>query len=328
MAKALVLFSGGLDSILAIKLLQEQNINVTAFHFLNPFSDIKDKNYVKKIAKKLMVKLHIEKPTNAYLKIIKKPKYGYGKNLNPCIDCRIFILKKAKVYAKKIKAEIIATGEVLGERPMSQHLKALKIIERETKLERKILRPLSAKILEPTEYEKKRLIKRDLLLGIKGRSRKKQLELAKKYKIKDFLTPAGGCLLTNKEFCVKLKDHLEYEKKLSLKDIQVLKLGRHFRVGNSKLIVGRNKEENKALEKLKKRFMLIKPFVKGPTGLFKGNKKDIKKAAQIVLRYSDIENKKKEKIKINKKVFELKPLSKEKTDKYKLIKVSKRLGKC
>jgi len=318
MVKAVVLFSGGLDSILAVKVLQEQNIKVVGFHFLNPFSDIKDKNYVKRIAKELGIKLYVEKPTKKYLEVIKNPKYGYGKNLNPCIDCRIFILKKAKEYAKKIKADIIATGEVLNERPMSQNKKAFKIIEKETKLEGEILRPLSAKKLDITEYEKKGIVKRNLLLGIEGRSRKEQLALIKKYGIKEFLTPGGGCLLTNKEFSMKLKDMFINEKNISLRDIALLKIGRHFRIGKSKLIVGRNKEENEELLRLRRGFIVIRPLVKGPIGLFKGRNRDEIEAARVVLRYSDTE--KKEKIKIGRKIFELEPLKKEEVDKYKVIK--------
>ena len=177
--------------------------------------------------------------------MLRNPKYGYGKNMNPCIDCKIFMIKKAKKYAKEIGADFIFTGEVLGERPKSQHYPALRIIEEESGLKGKLLRPLSAKLLPETEAEKKGLVNRAKLLSIQGRSRKPQFQLAKEYGITCYPSPAGGCLLTCEEYSKKLRDLLAHKKRVSMADVALLRVGRHFRLGKNKIIVGRNEAENK-----------------------------------------------------------------------------------
>jgi len=318
MEKAVVLFSGGLDSCLVVKVLQEQDLDVIAFHYINPFSDVKNKNQIKEMAEQLKVKLHLEPSGSDYLKIIQTPKYGYGKNMNPCIDCKIFMFKKAKEFAKKIGAEIIATGEVLGERPMSQNKRALMLIEKDANLEGKLLRPLSAKLLEETEVEKNKLVDRNKLLAMSGRNRKPQIELAKKYGIKNYMHPAGGCLLTHSEFSAKLKDFLKHEKEITFDEIKLLKIGRHFRINNSHLIVGRDKNDNEQLLELKKGFEVIEPDgILGPIALFKGKKEDLEKAAKIVLRYSDTtENK--HKLKIGSKITEFEPMKKEDAEQFRV----------
>ena len=297
MIKALGLLSGGLDSMLAAKLMKDQGIEVIALNFITPFIiQEKGKNYAKIFAKKLKIPLKVVKLENEYIRLIRKPKYGYGKFLNPCIDCRIFMLKKAKKYAKKINASFIFTGEVLNERPMSQTRKALEIIEREAGLKGKILRPLSAKLLPPTEAEKKGIVRRERLLDISGKGRKKQIELAKKFKIKEFSSPAGGCLLTYKEFSAKLKDLFEHKKRITMKDIELLKVGRHFRFGKNKIIVGRNEKENKQLLELKSKtnYFFEVPDCGSPITLLQGSKtrEAIKKAAALTARYSDAKEKK------------------------------------
>jgi tRNA U34 2-thiouridine synthase MnmA/TrmU len=216
--------------------------------------------------------------------------------MNPCIDCRIYTLKKAKKYAKKIGASFIFTGEVLDERPMSQHMRALKIIEKEAGLEGKILRPLSAKLLPETEIEKKGLVNREKLLNIRGRSRKTQIQLAKNWKINDYPCPSGGCLLTYKEFADKVRDLVIHEKRLRMKDIPFLKVGRHFRLGKNKIIVGRNEEENKQLLKIKNvsdYYFEVLDYG-SPITLLQGpkTKKAIEKAAGLTARYSDSKDKK------------------------------------
>ena len=178
--KALALFSGGLDSILAIKLILNQGIDVVAVHFVSAFSSCaKDDWGVAEVAKQLGVPLEVVELGDDYLRVIREPKHGYGKNMNPCVDCRIFILKKAKKYAEEIGADFIFTGEVLDERPMSQHFGALKIVEEESSLKGKILRPLSAKLLHKTVMEKKGLVDREKLLSIRGRSSTHPLETEK-----------------------------------------------------------------------------------------------------------------------------------------------------
>ena len=251
--KALGFLSGGLDSTLAVKLILDQGIDVVVLKFTSPFClcDRKGRCFAVEVAEKLNVPLRMMYKGQEYLRVIRNPKYGYGSGMNPCIDCRIFMLKKAKRYAEEIGASFIFTGEVLDERPMSQHYRALKIIEREAGLEGKIVRPLSAKLLPKTEAEKKGWIDRNKLLAIRGRSRKPQIALAEKLGISDYPCPFGGCLLTYKEFANKVRDLFRHKRRVTLRDIELLKVGRHFRLGKSKIIVGRNRVENEALLRMK-----------------------------------------------------------------------------
>lgn len=289
--KAVVLFSGGLDSMLATKLLINQGFDVLALFFATPFWNGKKKDSIKKAAKSLGARFKFIDITREYLNVVRKPKHGYGKAMNPCIDCKIFMLKKAKAIAKKEKADIIATGEVLGERPMSQTKASLVLIEKEAGLKNQLLRPLSAQLLPETAAERLGLVNRDNLLSISGRSRKPQIALAKKFGIKDYPTPAGGCLLTQKEFAVKLRDLLKHKKRISRVELDLLKLGRHFRFRKNKIIVGRNKEENALLLALaKKGFLIFEVLGTGsPITLLSGpkTKNAIKIAASLTARYSD-----------------------------------------
>ncbi|MBU0957306.1 MAG: hypothetical protein KKF56_00700 [Nanoarchaeota archaeon] len=286
--KALVLFSGGLDSRLAIKVLQDQlgKENVEAVFFQLPFGGgcCSDKLCVFRFTQKQRIKLHVKDVTKGklfkeYINMLRNPEHTRGTALNPCIDCHLFMFKKAKSIAKKIGAEIIATGEVLGERPLSQHKKALIEIETQAKLKNKILRPLSAKLLPETDYEKKGLIDRSKLLDIKGRRRVPQIALAKKYKI-DFPTPGGGCLLCEKEYCKKLEQILP-NKDITQTDIELLSIGRHFEA--SKIILGKNHQDNLILEKQKG--IKITPQQPGPTALVK-DKSLIEQAKKLIQKYS------------------------------------------
>ncbi|NIO45154.1 MAG: tRNA 4-thiouridine(8) synthase ThiI [Candidatus Aenigmarchaeota archaeon] len=300
MKKALGLFSGGLDSILAAKLIQEQGVKVELINFYTPF--FPPKNAIK-ISKQLKLKLKKIDITKDYIKMLRNPKHGYGSEMNPCIDCKILMLKEAKKYAKKINAKFIFTGEVLGERPMSQNKKALKLIEMENGLKRKLLRPLSSKLLPITEAEKK-WVNRSRLLNIIGRRRDKQMKLAKKFKIKKYPYPSGGCLLTYKEYAKKIRDLLKNKKRVTRRDLELLKLGRHFRFKNNKIIVGRNKEENKKLLELKQKtdYIFEVPNIGSPTTILQGpkTKKAIEIAAQLTARYSDA--KRKTKVKYGRKL--------------------------
>jgi len=312
MVTCLAMFSGGLDSFLAIKLVQEQNINVIALYFDNPFDSGKV-DWPEIIAKKLKVKLVRVKLGKDYLNLVKKPKYGYGSAVNPCVDCRIFLLKKAKKLMKKYNADFIITGEVLGQRPMSQHRKAMDLVEKESMLKGNLLRPLTAKNLEETSVEKKGLVDRSKLLGISGRSRKIQLEMAKKYGIEKFATPAGGCLLTDKNYATKLID-LFKNGKLDERNIRLLNVGRHFRKGKTKIIVGRNHEENLVLEKLKGKDVLLKPIdVPGPSVLVQG--KDLDVGARILVYYCKA---KAAVVKIDKKEKKFEEISSKELEKYKI----------
>jgi tRNA U34 2-thiouridine synthase MnmA/TrmU len=292
--KALSLLSGGLDSILATELILKQGIAVEALNFAGPFCLCKKGGCgAAEASKKLGVPLKVMSVENDYLRMVRNPKHGYGRNMNPCIDCRIFMMKKAKRYAKLIGASFIFTGEVLDERPMSQHYRAMKIIEDESGLSGKLVRPLSAKLLPETVAEKQGLVKREKLLGIRGRSRKPQIALAKEYNIVDYPCPAGGCLLTYREFANKLRDLFKYRKRCSLTDVALLKVGRHFRFGQSKIIVGRNEAENKVLsmKKAQNDYLFEVPEISGPITVLQGKKYKgaIKVAAALTAFYSDAE---------------------------------------
>jgi tRNA(Ile)-lysidine synthase TilS/MesJ len=310
--KALALLSGGLDSILAIKLLQKQ-LKIIAVNFSSPFFSEKNAVRTAKQLKVKLIKIDLNKGKNFsnYIKIIKKPHYGYGSSLNPCIDCKIFMLKKAKQVMKKLKADFIVTGEVLNER-MTQTKNKLILIETEAKLKGKILRPLSARLLPEIEVEKRGLVNRNKLLNMIGRSRKKQIELAKKYNLK-YLTPAGGCLLCEKEFTPRLKDLFKHKKKIKPIDIELLKLGRHFRYKENKIIVGRNEQENKKLLKLKNKtkkntlMFEAKDFPSPITLLIGKTSKTSQKvkvmAAALTSSYCDAKNEKKVTVKYGKRKF-------------------------
>jgi tRNA U34 2-thiouridine synthase MnmA/TrmU len=296
--KVVALLSGGLDSTLAIKVILEQGIEVIALNFTTPFCLCNRRRgscggyEAKKVADKFGIKLKVFNLGEEYLEVVRNPKHGYGKNLNPCIDCRILIQMKAKEYMKEVGASFLITGEVLGQRPMSQHKIALKTIEKESGLEGLVLRPLSAKLLPETIPEKNSWVDRMKLLDISGRSRKPQIAKALEYGISDYPCPAGGCLLTDLGFSRRMRDLLKYTLEPSLNDIELLKFGRHFRISRTaKLIVGRDKEENESLTKLAKEgdFLFWPIEIKGPIGvgrgIFEGD--DIDRVARIIARYSD-----------------------------------------
>ena len=201
--KAVALFSGGLDSILAIRLMLEQGIEVHALNFLTLFCTCTSKgcmHQATKAARQLDVPLKVMNITEEYMEVVKNPKYGRGRNMNPCLDCRIFTFRKAKDFMEEIGASFVVTGEVLGERPMSQRRNAMEVIEKESGLSGYIVRPLCAKLFEPTVPEREGIVDRNRLLDIQGRRRDRQISIAKDLGISDYPCPAGGCLLTRKEF--------------------------------------------------------------------------------------------------------------------------------
>ncbi|MDD5069996.1 MAG: tRNA 4-thiouridine(8) synthase ThiI [Candidatus Omnitrophica bacterium] len=291
--KAIAMISGGLDSSLAVKIIQNNGIEVIGVHFLIPFTRIDSttvyNSAAQKISQQLDFEFRVEVLSDVFLETFKNPKYGYGKNLNPCIDCKILMLKKAKEIMLEEKAAFVFTGEVLGQRPMSQHTKALKIIERDSGLEGMLVRPLSANLLNMTLPQKQGLIKPSLLFSITGRGRRQQLELAKKWKITKFPWPGGGCLLTETGFCRRLKETISHHE-LSLENIELLKQGRHFRINGLKFVVGRNEKENHALLSFKKgNDTIFEPkTLSGPAGLLIGelNPETEKVCCQIIARYT------------------------------------------
>ncbi len=278
--KALLLLSGGLDSRLAVRLMQEQGIKLEAVNFKTIFCTCtargKSCSEAVSAAKEANIPLKVFNTTKEIMDVVEHPRFGYGSSVNPCIDCRIAMFKKAKEYMRTSEANFIITGEVLGERPMSQRKDAIEKIEKESGLEGLILRPLSAKLFEPTMPEKEGWVDRSKLLDITGRSRKPQIELAKQLGINDYPCPAGGCLLTDKDFGKRVKDlisHNEWKKENAL----LLKYGRHFRLSKKcKAIIGRDKKENSAIEALRKEndLLLKVQDLPGPTSLVKGNPSD------------------------------------------------------
>jgi tRNA-specific 2-thiouridylase len=289
--KALAMFSGGLDSILATKLILNQGIEVEALNFRGFFCSCKTGLGPVESSKWLGVPLKAVEVDDRYLKMLRNPKHGYGRNMNPCVDCKIFMLKEAKKYADEVGALFIFTGEVLDERPKSQHYPALRTIEEESGLKGRLLRPLSAKLLPETVAEKKGLVNREKLLAIRGRSRKPQMALAREFGITTYPSPAGGCLLTETEFAKRLRDLFQHRKCCSVADVALLRLGRHFRLDENKIIVGRNEAENKTLTTGKARNDLFfeVPEIAGPITVLQGRKirKAIEIAAALTAFYSD-----------------------------------------
>ncbi|MDD4954998.1 MAG: tRNA 4-thiouridine(8) synthase ThiI [Candidatus Omnitrophica bacterium] len=272
--RALTLFSGGLDSSLIIKILVSQNIEVIALHFTTPLSNLdKDKEEIlhKKVAE-LGGRLKVIYLGKDFAEILKNPRFGYGKNLNPCIDCKILMLKHAKQLMAELGASFVATGEVIAQRPKSQYKETLRLIEKESGLCDLLLRPLSAKLLEPTLPEREKWINRDELFDFNGRSRNQQFKLAEHFGIKNFAWPAGGCLLTTPSFCGRVEDLLK-RSQCTPENLELLKTGRHFRLSeNFKLIVGRNeKEDNEILKLALDEDIIFEPLeLAGPTALGKG----------------------------------------------------------
>ncbi|MCS7233659.1 MAG: tRNA 4-thiouridine(8) synthase ThiI [Synergistetes bacterium] len=288
--KAVLLLSGGLDSILAAKLLQRENIEIYPLFCSSIFW--KSESAIR-VSKELNLSLKIIDVNEKIWELVKNPKYGRGKGVNPCIDCKIMMLKEAKRYMEEIEAHFVVTGEVLGERPMSQRKEVMSIIARDSGLGDLLVRPLSAKLLLPTLPEREGWLKRENLLDIMGRSRKRQLELAKEWGINFFPSPGGGCILTDPTFSKRVKDLLNYDPDAKIFDAEILKYGRHFRLSDCvKLIVGRNLEENEILLKLALPgdFILKAEYYPGPIGILRGKQIPshvLDLACGIVLRYSD-----------------------------------------
>ena len=294
--KIVALLSGGLDSTLAIKTMQKQGFEVSAVAIKTPFCDFDCGRgcgfEIREKADNLGVNLKTVYLGDEYIEMLKHPKHGFGSGMNPCIDCRAMMFEAGKKHMEEIGAEFIISGEVLGQRPMSQFAPALKKIEKLSNLEGKIVRPLSAALLPATDPEKSGLIKRKDLGMIRGRSRKEQLQMAKEFGIEDPPNAGGGCLLTDPAFSLRAIDLFKHIETPTTNDIDLLKIGRHFRLDqNAKLVVGRNKDENEmmcALALPNDILLEAKEHV-GPTTLLRGSNigQHIEFSAEITLRYSD-----------------------------------------
>lgn len=291
--KAVALMSGGLDSALAARLVLEQGIEVIGLSCRHPFHPNPSPGstpHCERVARELGIELVRPDVTGQMLAMLKNPPHGYGRHLNPCIDCRILYLTEGKRLMQTREAHFLVTGEVLGQRPMSQRSDAINIIDRDSGLKGLILRPLSARLLAPTVPEQKGWVDRERLLDISGRGRGRQLELAKSFGLKEFSAPAGGCLLTMEDFARKVADLLEHEGELRARDVELVKVGRQFRLSDGvRLAVGKNEKENDRLLQLAGKGDLVGETVDvpGPLGLLRGEPGDeeLARAASIMARY-------------------------------------------
>jgi tRNA-uridine 2-sulfurtransferase len=287
--RALGLSSGGLDSILAALVLRDTGIEVEWITFETPFFSSEK---AQKAARLHSIPVMVQNITAPYLEMLKNPPCGYGKNMNPCMDCHALMFKLAGVVMKEKGFDFLFSGEVLGQRPMSQTRPSLGYVEKHSGFGGYILRPLSAIRLPETIPEKTGLVNRELLLGITGRSRKPQIELAKKYGVTDYPAPAGGCLLTAKGYSARLKDLFENQDQHSENELHLLKYGRHFRISKYvKVIVGRSKDENSQIMELldpSKDILLKAERFPGPTVLLTSGetRENIHLAASICIGYS------------------------------------------
>lgn len=296
--KAVAIYSGGLDSTLAIITMLRQGVDVTAVTFLTQFGcDTGDRSSCSKDPFSASVKFGFEVKLShlagKFVDIVKNPKFGHGKNMNPCIDCRILMLREAKELMEILGAGFIITGEVLGQRPMSQRRETFPLIDRESGLKGRVLRPLSAKLLKPTVPEEEGLVDRERLYAISGRTRKPQMALAAEFGLTDYPNPAGGCLLTEPNYSYRLRDLLEHEPELEAGDLSLLRVGRRFRLGPRAItVVGRNEAENEAIMALRDASadpVMRVDGVGSPTVLLKGvyTDRDLRTAASLCARYSD-----------------------------------------
>ena len=296
--KAIALLSGGLDSILATRLIIDQGIEVEAVNFVTVFCNCtsggKTCLAAKSASDELGIGLKVFEASSDFFEIIKNPKHGYGRNLNPCLDCRIFMFRKAFEYMKSIGASFIVTGEVLGERPMSQRKQAIDIIEEESGLKGLIVRPLSAKRFAPSIPEIEGWVDREKFMDIEGRSRKPQIKLAHDLGINDYPCPAGGCLLTDDIFAKRMRDLMKHEPNFGINDVKLLKTGRVFRFSPTvKLIVGRDEKENdKLLILAKEGDIYFEPVdIPGPSAVLRGvfDENYIIKSAALIAKYCGVE---------------------------------------
>jgi tRNA-specific 2-thiouridylase len=293
--RALALLSGGLDSSLAIRIMQQQGVEVVALHFKNIFhcgsSEPGKPSFAERSAQALGVELKVLNNTPMIMAAVRNPKHGYGKNLNPCLDCREYMFALARKMLPELGARFLVSGEVLGQRPMSQRADAMRLIDREAGVEGLLLRPLSARVMAETLPEKELWVKRDEMLSIRGRSRRVQYDLAKRLGVTVFSAPAGGCLLTDPGFAARMQDLLDQVPDFVENDVELLKCGRHFRFSaQSRVVVGRDIADNQRLEALARPGDVLVEVSAGgsPTALLRGARDEdvLRRAAALTARYS------------------------------------------
>jgi tRNA U34 2-thiouridine synthase MnmA/TrmU len=287
MSKALGLLSGGLDSSLAALTLKRQGVDVTCISFATPFFGT---SKASKAAEQMEIPLIVRDISEVHLEMIKNPRYGYGKNMNPCIDCHAMMFRLAGEIMDKEGFDFLFSGEVLGQRPMSQNATALKAVAKHSEFPDRILRPLSAKLLPITAMEEQGLVDREQLLAFQGRSRKPQEALAKEWSLIDYPSSGGGCLLTEKSFSNRLRDLLEHNPAATPIDAELLKAGRQFRLSDkSKVILGRKLADNERIKELicEKDVLLRADNFSGPLGLVTGEagESELATAAALVAGY-------------------------------------------
>lgn len=297
MAKAIALLSGGLDSTLAVLAVMRQGVEVTAVTFLTHFGcDISDSSSCSRnpfpAGERFGFQVKLSHLADKFIEIVKNPRHGHGKNMNPCIDCRILMLKEARELMHMIGADFIITGEVLGQRPMSQQRNTLAMIDKEAGLKGYVLRPLSARLMDVTIPEKEGHVDREKLFAFNGRSRKPQMALAEEFGLNDYPAPAGGCLLTEPNYSYRLRELLDHTPDPSLDELHMLRVGRHFRLSPAcKAIVGRDERENAVIRSLagENSYMLTVEGVGSPFVLMTGTDAGdcLPLAASLCARYSD-----------------------------------------
>ncbi len=302
--KAVGMLSGGLDSTLAIRIMREQNIEVTALHFRTTFSYVEKSRSSGRgpamrfdaqwAATTLGVDLQVIDVSDEYLPLVLNPRYGYGSGMNPCVDCRIFLLRQAKAWMEYHGYDFVFTGEVVGQRPKSQMRPSLNTVERESGLRGYLLRPLSAKLLKPTVPEQRGWVNREKLYAINGRGRKTQIALAERFGINDYAQPSGGCCyLVDKTYSRRLNDFLTHDgaASITLNHVQLFAVGRHIRlISGCKVVVGRHERENDYLENCNVKGVLLTTIDHpGPTALVPGepSQAETELAARITAGYSD-----------------------------------------
>jgi len=303
--RAFSLLSGGLDSLLATRLIMDQGIDVIGLHFITPFFGFHKKGQELQFVEKWRVLYGIQARvidvSEEYFPVVRSPRYGYGKNFNPCIDCKIFLFSKAKALMEEEKADFLITGEVLGQRPMSQRRDTLRIVERDSRTEGLLLRPLCAKNLKPTHPELTGLVDREKLFDFRGRNRKPQMKLAEEMGFRQYPSPAGGCLLTDPVLAMRIRKFFASRQKTTVNETLLLQVGRHFQFPEGQhLVVGRREEENHRIIDLRQDgdVFLKAQGIPGPLGLIRGKAGAdlLTLAASIVARYG--KGKEKERVEV------------------------------